>query len=113
MQGPSESSSEQPETAPEGTPAAGFPEIPGSNPGDQARPRSPYSQLNVPVGEPDPTEWPDPYDRREDPKAPAEEMVFPGDGRIHTPVGATSTSDPKDDIEAIKTKAPERDNLDE
>jgi hypothetical protein len=80
-----------------------------------SRQASPYSGLNTSVGEPDPTEWPDPYDRREDPRAPADEMVFPGDGRSHTPVGATTTSDPPaaDDVQALNTDAPERDNLDE
>ena len=106
---------EQPETAPPGVPVSGFPEPPGKDPGDISRRPSPYSALNTPVGEPDPTEWPDPYDRREDPRAPAEEMVFPGDGRSHTPVGATSDSAPPaaDDIEAVNTNAPDRDNLDD
>jgi hypothetical protein len=101
----------QPETAPAGTPASGFPEPPGKDPGDVSREPSPYAALNTPVGEPDETEWPDPYDRREDPRAPAEEMVFPGDGRSHTPVGATTTSEPHaaDDIEAPNTNAPDTD----
>src|SRR3954447_6817539 len=105
----------QPETAAPGEPVSGFPEPPGVDPGDRSRDSSPYSALNTPVGEPDPTEWPDPYDRREDPRAPADEMVFPGDGRSHTPVGATSDSAPNsaDDIEALNTDAPDRDNLDE
>src|SRR3954451_15967500 len=105
----------QPETAPPGVPVSGFPEPPGQDPGDNSRRPSPYRALNTPVGEPDPTEWPDPYDRREDPRAPAEEMVFPGDGRSHTPVGAPSGSSPHsaDDIQAINTDAPDRDNLDE
>jgi hypothetical protein len=105
----------QPETAPPGTPASGFPEPPGKDPGDVSRRPSPYAALNTPVSEPDPTEWPDPYDRREDPRAPAGEMVFPGDGRTHTPVGATSTSEPHpaEDIEAIGTRAPNTDQLDD
>src|SRR3954453_5958266 len=102
----------QPETAPDGVAVSGFPEPPGLDPGDVSRRPSPYAALNTPVGEPDPTEWPDPYDHREDPRAPAEEMVFPGDGLSHTPVGATSTSEPNsaDDIQAINTDAPERDS---
>ena len=91
-------------------PPGGDPADPGNRSG-----QDPHHALNHPVGEPDPTEWPDPYDRREDPRAPAEEMVFPGDGRFHTPVGATSDSDPPavDDIEAINASAPDRDNLDD
>src|SRR3954452_9539884 len=106
---------EQPRTAPPGGPASGFPEPPGKDPGDLSRRPSPYSALNTPVGEPDPTEWPDPYDRRDDPRAPTDEMVFPGDGRAHTPVGATSNSEPHpaDDIEAIGTNAPDTAFLDD
>lgn len=96
-------------------PATGFPEPPGQDPGDVSRASSPYAPLNTPVGEPDPTEWPDPYDRRDDPRAPAEEMVFPGDGRTHTPTGATTTSapHPDDDIAVPNANAPERDALDD
>ena len=91
------------------------PQQPGrDDPGDLSQRPSPYTVLNNPVGEPDPTEWPDPYDQREDPRAPDEEMQFAGTG-THTPVGATSTSEPgaKDDIEAINANAIERDNLDD
>jgi hypothetical protein len=104
----------QPDTAAPGVPASGFPEPPGQDPGDISRQPSPYSVLNNPATDPDPTAWPDPYDRREDPRAPADEMVFPGDGRSHTPVGATSDSQPPaaDDIQALNTDAPDRDNLD-
>ena len=58
------------------------------------RPPEPHSALNNPVGEPDPTEWPDPYERRADPRdlPGGEEMVF-GDEQ-HPPTGATSTSEP-------------------
>jgi hypothetical protein len=112
---PSRDAPGQPETAPPGVPATGFPEPPGKDPGDRSRDRDPHHALNTPVGDPDPTEWPDPYDRREDPRAPAEEMVFPGDGTAHTPVGATSDSDPNsaDDIGSIDTDAPEGDDLDQ
>jgi hypothetical protein len=105
----------QPETAPAGTAVSGFPEPAGKDPGDVSRKPSPYFALNTPVTEPDPTEWPDPYDRREDPRAPADEMVFPGDGRAHTHVGATSNSEPHpaDDIEAIGTNAPDTAQLDD
>ena len=50
--------------------------------------------LNEPARDPDPTEWPDPYDKRPDPRdlgAPATEMDF---GDVHTPSGAVSTSEP-------------------
>src|SRR5581483_8970375 len=44
------------------------------------RARDPHSALNNPVAEADLTEWPDPYDHREDPRDPGEEMVFGGEG---------------------------------
>jgi hypothetical protein len=68
------------------------------------RSRDPHHELNNPVGEPDPTEYPDPYEKREDPRE---------DPGAH---GATSTSEPHptQDIEAgEKARAPERDNLDD
>jgi hypothetical protein len=74
----------------------------------------PHSALNTPIGEPDPTEWPDPYDRREDPRdIPAgEEMTF-GE-QAHPPTGATSTSEPhpNQDPEAEPWEGPKRDRID-
>ncbi len=103
----------QPETAPAGTAASGFPEPPGRDPGDRSRDPSPHHALNTPVGDPDPTEWPDPYETREDPRAPSEGMTF-GDAP-HPPAGATSTSEPHPggDLEAEPAEGPERDNLDQ
>ena len=96
-------------------PATGFPEPPGEDPGDRSGDPTPHTSLNTPAGEPDPTEWPDPYDRREDPREPAEGMAFPGDGRARTPLGSESTSapHPHDDVEAGDTDAPDRDRLDD
>jgi hypothetical protein len=56
---------------------------------------------------PDPTEWPDPYDKRPDPRDPeadSEELDF---GDVHTPTGATSTSAPnhETDVEVDPRKA--------
>ena len=85
-------------------PPTGFPEPPGKDPGDRSRDRDPHHALNNPVGEPDPTEWPDPYDQREDPLDP--------DG--HVPTGATSTSEPhpSQDPEAEPWEGPKRDKID-
>ena len=101
-----------PERAPEGEPATGFPETPGRDPGDRSRDPSPHHALTHPVGEPDPTEWPDPYDQREDPRAPGEDAF--GE-HPHPPAGATSDSAPHpgDDIEAPATEGPKRDKLDQ
>jgi len=92
------------------TPPTGFPEPPGRDPGDRSRDPSPHHALNTPVGEPDPTEWPDPYETREDPRDPAAE-----DGEVpHPAPGATSTSDPhpSQDPEAPDWEGPKRDKLD-
>jgi hypothetical protein len=66
--------------------------------------RDPHHPLNNPVGEPDETEWPDPYEEREDPR-----------DQDHPPTGATSTSEPHptQDPEAEPVEAPERDKLDD
>jgi hypothetical protein len=70
----------------------------------------PHRPLSQPAESPDETEWPDPYDRRPDPLAPAEEGEEP---RPAGP-GATSTSQPhpKQDPEAIPAEAPKREKLD-
>lgn len=83
--------------------------------GSSVRAPSPHSPLNTPVGEPDPTEWPDPYDHREDPRdVPDDEGVFGGDGG-HPPTGATSTSEPHpaQDPEAEPWEGPKRDRVDQ
>lgn len=88
----------------------GFPEPPGEDPGDISGDREPHHSLNNPVDDPDPTEWPDPYEDREDPRAPGredDEGAGPGD---------MSSSDPhpeKDPEAGERAEAPERDNLDD
>jgi hypothetical protein len=66
--------------------------------------RDPHHPLNNPVGEPDETEWPDPYDQREDPR-----------GGDHPPTGSQSTSEPHpaQDPEAEPWEGPKRDKVDD
>ncbi len=74
--------------------------------------RDPHHALNNPIDDPDPTEWPDPYEKRPDPLDPGE----PFGEEPHAPTGATSTSapHPKQDLEAgDRAQPPERDKLDE
>ena len=68
------------------------------------RDENPHHPLNNPAGEPDPTEYPDPYEEREDPR-----------DQPHPPTGSRSTSEPHptEDIEAEPSAPPERDKLDE
>jgi hypothetical protein len=100
-----ETSSNNPETAPPGTAASGFPEPPMEDDEDRTRDRDPHHALNNPVSDPDPTEWPDPYEKREDPRAPGGDVV-PGSH-------STSEPHPSHDLEADRWEAPERDNLDQ
>jgi hypothetical protein len=68
--------------------------------------RDPHHPLHQPARDPDPTEWPDPYERRPDPLAP-------DDG--HAQPGGTSTSEPhpREDPEAIPAEEPKRERLDD
>ena len=84
-------------------------------PGDISKDESPYHSLSNPVGEPDPTEWPDPFDKREDPRDPPDPDGEPFGEGPHPASGSRSTSapHPREDIEAGDTEPPERDKLDE
>jgi hypothetical protein len=66
--------------------------------------RDPHHDLNNPVGEPDETEWPDPYDKREDPRK-----------EDHPATGSRSTSEPhpSQDPEAEPWEGPKRDKVDD
>jgi hypothetical protein len=66
--------------------------------------RDPHHELNNPVGEPDETEWPDPYEKREDPR-----------DEDHPPTGSQSTSEPhpSQDPEAEPWEGPKRDKVDD
>lgn len=96
-------------------PPTGFPETPGKDPGDHSQDPSPHHALNNPVGEPDPTEWPDPYDQREDPRDPEGSEQKAGGEAPHTATGATSTSEPPpaQDLEAEPSEGPKRDKVDQ
>jgi hypothetical protein len=96
-------------------PPTGFPEPPGRDPEDRTQDREPHHVLNNPVADPDPTEWPDPYDRREDPRDPGSDDL-PFGATPHPPTGSQSTSEPnpKQDPEAQPwAEGPKRDKLDE
>jgi hypothetical protein len=81
---------------------------PGSDPnrGDRWADPDPHHALNNPAEELDPTEWPDPYDRRPDPRDPA---------RGHPQTGSESTSEPhpSQDPKAEPWEVPKRDKVDE
>jgi hypothetical protein len=83
---------------------SGFPEPPGQDPGDRSQDPDPHDALNNPIDDPDETEWPDPYDKREDPR-----------GGGHPPTGSESTSEPhpSQDPEAEPWEGPKRDKVDD
>ena len=78
----------------------------GRDKGDRSADPEPHHALSHPVGEPDETEWPDPYDEREDPRGP--------EGPRPTS-GSTSTSEPHpaEDPEAEPWEGPKRDKIDD
>ena len=79
-----------------------------TGPGDISHDPTPHHSLNNPVEDPDPTEWPDPYDKREDPRD-----ADPGE---HTPTGAESTSEPhprQDPMAQAQQEKIARDKLDQ
>jgi hypothetical protein len=59
----------------------------------------PHEALNQPASDPDPTEWPDPYDKRPDPRDEDAEEAGMDFGDVHTPTGATSTSEPNHEVD--------------
>ncbi len=71
----------------------------------------PHRPLNNPARDPDPTEWPDPYDRRDDPRGGGD----PLGEESHPQTGSRSTSEPhpSHDPEAEPWEGPKRDKLDE
>jgi hypothetical protein len=75
---------------------------------------SPHHDLSNPVRDPDPTEWPDPYEQREDPRDPPDPDQEPFGEEPHPDAGSTSTSEPhpSKDPEAPDWEAPKRDKLD-
>jgi hypothetical protein len=77
--------------------------------------RDPHHDLNNPVGEADPTEWPDPYDRRPDPRDPPDPDGEPFGDEPHPSTGSRSTSEPhpSQDPEADHWEGPKRDKLDD
>jgi hypothetical protein len=96
-------------------PPSGFPEPPGDDPGDRSQDPTPHHALNNPVGEPDPTEWPDPYEREPDPRDPLDLANEQFGEEPHPPTGSTSTSEPhpSQDPEAEPWEGPKRDKVDD
>jgi len=106
----------QPRQAKPGEAVSGFPEPPGEDPGDVSKDPTPHHALSNPVGDPDPTEWPDPYEGREDPRDPPDPDARPFGEEPHPKVGSTSTSEPHpaaDPEAGDRVEPPQRDKLDD
>lgn len=86
-----------------------------ANRGDRSRDPNPHHALNNPAEDPDPTEWPDPYDKRQDPRDVNDEAESGAATAPHTPTGSRSTSEPhpSQDPEAEAWEGPKRDKVDE
>jgi hypothetical protein len=84
------------------------------DPGDRSRDPTPHHALNNPATDPDPTEWPDPYDNREDPRDPERPHGDPLLDESHPQTGSRSTSEPhpSQDPEADPVEGPKRDKVD-
>ena len=75
------------------------------NPGDRSHDPEPHHALTNPAENPDPTEWPDPYERRSDPRT---RCSTPADReRVH------KLAAPSQDPEAGPWEGPKRDKVDE
>jgi hypothetical protein len=74
-------------------------------PGDRSNDPDPHHALNNPAEDPDETEWPDPYDKREDPRGP--------EGHPHPGDRSTSEPPPPEDPQAEPWEGPKRDKVDE
>jgi hypothetical protein len=110
----------KPKPAPEkpGRPKAdkAKPAKPKREPGDQRGGKDPHHALNNPVTDPDPTEYPDPFDKREDPRDPVDPDGLPFGDEPHPQTGAESTSEPppaQDPEVGDRAKPPRRENLDD
>jgi hypothetical protein len=58
---------------------------PDANPGNRSEDPEPHHALNNPASDPDPTEYPDPYERREDPRERGPNPKPPSTSEPHPP----------------------------
>jgi hypothetical protein len=93
------------------------PPKPSVEPGNISLDRDhPHRALSNPVGDPDETEYPDPFETREDPRDPVDPDELPLGAEPHPPTGAVSTSEPRpasDPEVGDRAEPPKRENLDQ
>ena len=92
------------------------PPKPSVEPGNISLDREhPHRALSNPVGDPDETEYPDPFETREDPRDPGDPDGDLFGAEVHPPTGAASTSEPPPALDpevGDRAKPPRRENLD-
>lgn len=111
----------KPKAAPKAKPATttgtDAPPKPDSEPGNISTDREhPHRALNNPVVDPDETEYPDPFEKRPDPRDAVDPDGEPFGEEPHPQVGSESTSEPplsQDPTVADGGKPPKRDKLDD
>jgi hypothetical protein len=89
---------------------------PSSEPGDRSRDKNPHQALSNPARDPDPTEWPDPYDKRQDPRDPPDPDARPFGEEPRPVTGSTSTSEPhpsQDPEAGDRWEGPKKNKLDD
>jgi hypothetical protein len=68
---------------------------PEANPGNISEDPEPHHTLSNPARDPDETEWPDPYEKREDPRDDAPAPKPPSTSEPHPPID-------KDEVKPVK-----------
>jgi hypothetical protein len=92
------------------------PPKPSVEPGNISGDKEPHHALNNPVVDPDETEYPDPFEKRADPRDPADPDGEPFGEEPHPATGSESTSEPplsQDPAVSDGGKPPKREKLDD
>ena len=72
---------------------------PKANPGNISEDDEPHHALNNPAKDPDETEWPDPYEKRKDPRGDAPAPAPPSTSEPHPPSDREDLTPVKGDSE--------------
>ena len=88
----------------------GIAEPPGPAGGEDRRGQEPHHALNNPVTDPDPAEWPDPYEKRDDPRDGPAPFIEDTDAPEPTypAKDAPSTSEPHPDQDPERERGKHR-----
>jgi hypothetical protein len=72
---------------------------PDANPGNISEDEEPHHALNNPIADPDETEWPDPYEKRRDPRGDTPAPAPPSTSEPHPPAHKEDLNPVKGDSE--------------